>query len=61
MKKRRNSKALQEVWDWKDQAYREVENLDLERGLRKRLKDSLKATRDLGLAEEESAKGTPRR
>lgn len=47
MKKTEESKALREVWEWKDQAYREVAHLDLASALRKRLEDSMRNARNL--------------
>ena len=43
------SQALIEVWNWKDQAYHEVEQLPIEQALRKRLEDSLRLVRQLGM------------
>ena len=34
------SKSLLEVWKWKDDAYKEVENLNLEEALKQRIKKS---------------------
>jgi len=35
-------KALQDVWDMKDRAYKSVEHLPLEMAITKRLEDSIK-------------------
>jgi hypothetical protein len=43
------SKALREVWEWKDEAYREIEKLDITVGIQKRLTDSLNTTKASGL------------
>lgn len=42
------SKAQLEVWEWKAEAWKEVEQLDLEAAFRKRLADSLKTVKRLG-------------
>jgi hypothetical protein len=42
-------KALREVWEWKERAYREVEHLPARQAVRKRLEDSIKAVRAIGL------------
>lgn len=41
--------ALQDVWQWKQKAYHEVEHLSIEKALTKRLNDSMQAVRQLGL------------
>ena len=43
------SRSQQEVWEWKDQAYQEVEGLDLSSALRKRLLDSMGKAKRLGV------------
>ncbi len=48
MKINEESRALTEVWEWKEDAYREVEGLDLETALNKRLNASLETTRTMG-------------
>ncbi len=42
------SKALQEVWDWKAAAYREVAHLPFRQALRKRREDSERTAQALG-------------
>jgi len=42
MKKTKDSKAQLEVWRWKEEAWREVEHLDLAKAMQKRLKDSVR-------------------
>jgi predicted XRE-type DNA-binding protein len=46
MKTIEESKALKEVWEWKDKAYEEVKNLDIKSALEKRLSDAIR-TADL--------------
>ncbi len=41
--------ALLDVWTWKEQAYQEVEHLPIEHAIRKRLEDSLRSVRQLGM------------
>lgn len=48
MKTSKISKALLEVWDWKESAYKEVKNFDRETALRKRLETSLQTAHRLG-------------
>ncbi|MBI4723318.1 MAG: hypothetical protein HY769_10075 [Candidatus Stahlbacteria bacterium] len=48
MKKSKVSKSLLEVWEWKDLAYKEVETLPIEEAIKKRISDSLKATKIMG-------------
>lgn len=48
MKTVKESRALTEVWEWKDAAYREVENLDIETAMKKRLSTSVKTAKKLG-------------
>ncbi len=43
-----DSKALQEVWEWKELAYKEVEHLSIAEALTKRLADSLHTVCQLG-------------
>jgi len=38
----KESKAQIEVWEWKDKAAKDVENLDIKSAIRKRLEDSVK-------------------
>jgi len=40
LNKLKTSKALLEVWAWKDECYRDVARLSLDAGLARRLKDS---------------------
>jgi hypothetical protein len=47
--KDKDSKALREVWEWKEKAYKEVEHLTIDQALKKRLKDSLQTVHQLGL------------
>ena len=48
MKNHKVSKALQEVWDWKDACYREVAHLPFRDALRKRIEDCERRARELG-------------
>ena len=43
-------KSLQEVWDWKEAAYREVAHLPFRQALRKRMEDSERTAQQLGFA-----------
>ncbi len=43
------SKALTEVWEWKEIAYEEVKHLPREQAIRKRLESSLNTVLELGL------------
>ena len=43
------SKALKEVWEWKEQAYEEVKHLPRDQALRKRLESSMDTVHQLGL------------
>lgn len=47
--KNKDSKALLEVWEWKEKAYQEVEHLPIDQALKKRLDDSLQTVSQLGL------------
>lgn len=47
MNKLKTSKALLEVWAWKDECYRDVAHLSLEAGLARRLRDSRRAADSL--------------
>ncbi|OGV66442.1 MAG: hypothetical protein A2283_06890 [Lentisphaerae bacterium RIFOXYA12_FULL_48_11] len=47
MNKLKTSKALLEVWAWKDECYRDVAHLSLEAGLDRRLRDSRRAADSL--------------
>lgn len=42
------SKALRDVWKWKDEAYREVAGLPAREAIEKRLHDSERTARELG-------------
>lgn len=42
------SKAMTEVWEWKEIAYQEVKNLSIKDALRKRIEDSIKTAESLG-------------
>lgn len=48
MTKHRISKALREVWDWKDECYREVAGLSIRDALKKRLADASRKAAKLG-------------
>jgi hypothetical protein len=37
----KESKALLEVWEWKETAYKEVENMELKRALKERMDKSI--------------------
>ena len=45
----KESKAMKEVWAWKDACYLEVAHLPLEAALSKRIKDSKKTLESIGL------------
>ncbi len=45
MKKTCDSKAMREVWKWKDEAYKEVAHLSLDAALKKRLDDCVRIER----------------
>lgn len=47
--RKNESKALQEVWQWKDESYEEVKHLPTDQAVRKRLTDSIRSVRVLGL------------
>ena len=47
MNKLKESKALLEVWKWKDQCYREVAHLPLNAALARRMKDSKRTAESL--------------
>jgi hypothetical protein len=55
MKIDKASKALQDVWKWKDACYREVAHLPFRDALRKRIQDSERAARELGFMPVEQA------
>lgn len=42
------SKALEDVWNWKDACYRDVAHLPFREALRKRIEDSERTARELG-------------
>jgi hypothetical protein len=46
-RKTKESKALNEIWEWKENAYRKVAHLDLDEALNKRLDDSIKTVKRL--------------
>jgi len=46
---RNESKALRDVWEWKDDAYHDVEHLPTDEAIRRRLHDSLLRVKELGL------------
>ena len=48
MKIDKESRALTEVWEWKDDAYREVEGDCIEIAIEKRLNKSIKTAKRLG-------------
>jgi hypothetical protein len=48
MRKIKTSKSLLEVWEWKDKAFNEVKDLDVEAAIKKRLITSLNTTKTLG-------------
>jgi len=48
MKKSKISKALLEVWQWKDECYNEVKNLPIEKAIEKRIEDSYKTVKRMG-------------
>jgi hypothetical protein len=51
------SKALTEVWEWKELAYEEVKHLPREQAIRKRLESSLKTVHQLGLKMNDKTEG----
>lgn len=44
-----DSKALQEVLEWKEKAYQEVQHLQLKKALNTRISESIETTRKLHL------------
>jgi hypothetical protein len=48
MKRIKESKALTEVWSWKEEAYNEVKHLDIEAAVSKRIEGTLATTHRLG-------------
>jgi len=48
MKNNDESKALKEVWDLKERAFKEVENMNLRDALKERIKKSLNTAQLLG-------------
>ncbi|MBF0227671.1 MAG: hypothetical protein HQK76_19660 [Desulfobacterales bacterium] len=46
--KNNESKALKEVWELKDKAYKEVEKMDLRDALKERINKSVNTTKNLG-------------
>ena len=53
MSKAKVSKAQLEVWEWKTEAWKEVEQLDRKAAFRKRLLDSAETVKRLGLGTSE--------
>lgn len=49
MKKSKISKALLEVWQWKEKCYSEVKDLPIDKAIKKRINDSYKTIRKLEL------------
>ena len=43
-----DSKSLLEVWNWKEKAFKEVENMDLKDALKKRIDDSISLAKKEG-------------
>lgn len=58
MKKIKASRSLMDVWEWKDDAYKEVMNLDIDIAIKKRLETSLKTTKALGFHLSKPSKAT---
>jgi len=56
MKAIKESKMLVEVWRAKERAAKEVEHLDLRSAIRKRLEDSIRASKILRQREDSSVK-----
>ena len=48
MKKIKASRSLVEVWEWKEDAFKEVMNLDIDTAIKKRLETSLKTSKEMG-------------
>ena len=48
MKKSKISKALLEVWQWKEKCYSEVKNLPIEKAIEKRIEDLYKTVKRMG-------------
>lgn len=48
MKKTKISKSLKEVWDLKEKAYKEVENLSIKEAIKTRIKKSTATAKSLG-------------
>jgi len=42
MKTTEDTRALQEVWEWKEQAFQEVQGLPVKEALKKRLDDAIR-------------------
>jgi hypothetical protein len=59
MKKIKDAKALREVWEWKEKAYREVEGLELDEALKRRIQDSLETSRKLNITFDTTREGVP--
>jgi hypothetical protein len=49
-------KALLEVWEWKEKAFKEVENLELKQALKERLKSSVRTSQKFGFKVHKTAK-----
>ena len=47
--KKNEPKALCEVWEWKEKAYKDVEHMPIGEAVKKRLEDSLQTIYKLGL------------
>ncbi len=47
--KQHESHALHEVWEWKEHAAHEVEDLSIRDAVKKRLEDALRTTQALGI------------
>ena len=43
----KESKSLEEVWEWKEKAYKEIENLDLRIALKERIRKSIYTSNNL--------------
>ena len=55
MNKRHVSRALTEVWAWKEACYRDVAHLSTRNAIKKRLADCDRTARHLGLSPPEAA------
>jgi len=53
---KKESKSLLEVWEWKEKAFKEVENLELKQALKERIKSSIRTSQKIGFKVLKTAK-----